>query len=144
MRTYYQPESSEFWMHYLVDQQFGGGHPTFVGLPYQRGAGIGSFFRGLFRAVAPIVKSVGKTVGKEALRAGANILADSSEGRNVKESFRDHGKMALSNTLRQAGDIVQRGHGQIGMGVGTRKGLKRTNAFSRKRKRDIYDGRSIA
>ena len=133
MRTYYKPESSDFWLHYLVDQQYGGGVPTFVGTQYQRGAGIGSFFRGLFRAVAPVLKSVGKTVGKEALRAGANILADTTEGRDIKDSLKEHGKMALSNSLRQAGDIVQRGHG-----VGTRKGLKRSH-YARKRKRDVYD-----
>ena len=71
MRTYYQPESSEFWIHFLADQQYGAGYPLFIGSQYQRGAGIGSFFRGIFRAVAPVLKSVGKTVGKEALRAGA-------------------------------------------------------------------------
>ena len=138
MRTYYQPESSEFWLHCLIDQQYGYGYPNFVGTPYQRGGGIGSFFRGLFRAVAPVMKSVGKTVGKEALRAGANILADSAQGRDIRESLKEHGKAALSSTLREAGDIVQRGKG-----LGTRKGLKRIAA--KKRKLDIYDhGGAIA
>ena len=142
MRTYYQPESTDFWLHCLVDQQYGSGYPQFVGTAYQRGAGIGSFFRGLFRAVAPVFKSVGKTVGREALRAGANILADSTQGRNFKESLQEHGKAALSTTLREAGDIVQRG--QTGRGVGTRKRLKRAGTANRKRRRDIYDGSAIA
>ena len=143
MRTYYHPESTDFWLHLLVDQQYGSGYPHFVGTPYQRGGGIGSFFRGLFRAVAPIMKSVGKTVGKEALRAGANILADTAQGRNVGESLKEHGRTALGSALREAGNIVQKG-GQVGRGIGTRKRLKRTHITKKKRKRDIYDGSPIA
>ena len=139
MKSYYQPETSEFWLHCLLDQQYGNGYPSFVGLPYQRGTGIGSFFRGLFRAVAPVLRSVGKTAGREALRAGVNILSDTVDGRGVKESFNEHGKRALSNTLRESGEIVQRGKG-----LGTRKGLKRIKNFKR-RKLDIYDhGRPTA
>lgn len=144
MRAYYQPESSEFWLHCLVDQQYGSGYPQFVGTPYQRGAGIGSFFRGLFRAVAPMIKSVGKSVGREALRAGANVLADATQGRNIGDSLKEHGRMAVSNSLREAGDIVQRGgkRKQVGRGIGSRKGLKRSRVA--RRKRDIYDGSPIA
>jgi len=42
----------------------------------QRGNGIGSFFRGLFRFVKPLLFSGAKAVGKEALRTGSNILTD--------------------------------------------------------------------
>ena len=59
-------------------------------------------------------------------------------------SYKEHGKTALSSTLREAGDIVQWGHGkiQMGKGLGTRKVLKRMSG--RKRNRDIYDGGAIA
>jgi hypothetical protein len=42
----------------------------------QRGNGIGSFFRGLFRFVKPLLYSGAKAVGKEALKIGSNILTD--------------------------------------------------------------------
>lgn len=156
MRTYYQPETTDFWLDLLVDQQYGSGYPHFTGTQYQRGAGIGSFFRGLFRAVAPIAKSVGRTVGRQALKAGANILADTAQGRNIRESLKEHGKAAIGTALRETGALIdgQHGHGfkerqlikvkQIGKGIGSRKGLKRDQIANRKRKRDIYDGGSIA
>ena len=39
----------------------------------QMGNGIGSFFRGLFRFVIPLLYSGAKAVGKEALKTGSNI-----------------------------------------------------------------------
>jgi hypothetical protein len=39
----------------------------------QRGNGIGSFFRGLFRFVKPLYSGA-KEVGKEALKSGSNII----------------------------------------------------------------------
>jgi len=42
----------------------------------QRGNGIGSFFRGLFRFVKPLLYSGAKAVGKEALKTGSNIITD--------------------------------------------------------------------
>jgi hypothetical protein len=42
----------------------------------QRGNGIEYFFRGLFRFVKPLLYSVAKAVGKEALKTGSNIMMD--------------------------------------------------------------------
>lgn len=55
----------------------GGGIPrVFVGSPYQRGHGIGSFLGGLFRRVLPYLGKAVRAVGKEALRAGVNVIED--------------------------------------------------------------------
>lgn len=55
----------------------GGGIPlVFVGSPYQRRHGIGSFLAGLFRHVLPYLSTAARAVGKEALRAGVNIIDD--------------------------------------------------------------------
>ena len=43
--------------------------PPFV----QRGHGIGSFLRGLWRTVRPVLWSGAKSLGREALRTGGNI-----------------------------------------------------------------------
>jgi hypothetical protein len=42
----------------------------------QRGHGIGSFFRGLFRFVKTLLYSGTKAVGREALKSGSNIITD--------------------------------------------------------------------
>jgi len=42
----------------------------------QTGNGIGSFYRGLFRFVKPLMYSGAKTVAKEALKTGSNIITD--------------------------------------------------------------------
>ena len=46
------------------------------GAPYQRGHGVGSFLGGLFRTIAPILRSGASTIGREALRSGVGFLSD--------------------------------------------------------------------
>jgi len=46
--------------------------PPFV----QRGHGIGSFLRGLWRTVRPVLWSNAKSLGREALRTGGKIMTD--------------------------------------------------------------------
>jgi len=67
------------YARYYVNQSGGGGE---VGPVYrarfrvQTGNGIGSFFRGPFRFVKPLLYSGAKAVGKEALKTGSNIIPD--------------------------------------------------------------------
>ena len=49
---------------------------VYIGTPYQRGSGIGSFLGGLFRSILPIFTRGAKAVGKEAWRTGMNVLSD--------------------------------------------------------------------
>ena len=67
-----------------VDYQVGGGvysgiGRVYVGAPYQRGSGIGSFLGGVFRYVLPFLKRGATAVSKEALLAGMNIMSDVTE-----------------------------------------------------------------
>jgi len=48
--------------------------PFFVGSLYQRG--IGSFLGGLFRKILPYLNKGARTVGREVLRAGINVIED--------------------------------------------------------------------
>jgi hypothetical protein len=50
------------------------GHSYSITPFVQRGQGISSFLSGLFRMLRPFLLSGAKTVGREALRAGGNIL----------------------------------------------------------------------
>lgn len=71
MREIYKGDSEDFWAEYFMAQaeQTGHGMTAFEGMPYQRGAGLGSLFKGLFRLILPIGKRAFSTVGREALAA---------------------------------------------------------------------------
>jgi len=69
----------------------------FVGLPYQRGAGLGSLFRGLFRAILPVAKSGGKSVGRQALQTGTEIASDVLAGKSLKDAAEERGKAEDQN-----------------------------------------------
>ena len=72
----------------------------------QKGKGVGSFLKGIYRSVLPLVKkggkAVGKAVGTEALRAGVNILDDITHEKPFKESFRNNIRESGKNTERKA------------------------------------------
>ena len=71
--------------HYYLTQARGGGLPVFIGGP-QRGHGIGGILSGLARMVVPILKKGGKSIMKETLRSGVDILGDVVSGSNFKTS----------------------------------------------------------
>ena len=72
----------------------------------RKGKGVGSFLKGVYRSVLPLVKrgnrAVGKAVGKEALRAGVNILDDIIHEKPFKESFRNNIGESGKNLKRKA------------------------------------------
>jgi len=67
---------------YYIRQAGGGGGGRGIGPVYsvspfvQRGHGIGSFLRGLWRTVRPVLWSGAKSLGREALRTGGNIMTE--------------------------------------------------------------------
>lgn len=92
---------------YYTDQA-GSGISVYRGSHYQKGHGVGSFLSGLFKAALPLFKSGIRTVGKEALLTGANLLQDISENRNVKESTKQRLNEASENLKRKAVDKLNR------------------------------------
>lgn len=144
MRVIYVPGNEKTWSQYYNSQalQHGSG---FVGLPYQRGAGLGSLFRGLFRAILPVAKSVGKSVGRQALQTGTEIASDVLAGKSLKDAAEERGKVAASKLLKKAGRQIA-GKRQKGSGLGIRntktkttrtaKSIKGTTKKGRKRAKD--------
>jgi len=56
--------------------------PVYSVSPFvQRGQGIGSFLRGLWRSVRPVLCSCAKSLGREALRTGGNIMTEIAANR---------------------------------------------------------------
>jgi hypothetical protein len=87
--------------------------------PYlQRGRGVGSVLAAIFRNVAPtlkflgkralssdVVRNVGGTLAKSAIRGGLNFAADALNGGNLKESAAANlqtAKRELSSTVKRA------------------------------------------
>ena len=135
MRAIYVP--AEDWDNFFKDQAVKSGHgiPGFEGIPYQRGGGLGNFLGRLFRSVLPVLKKVGKAVGKQALATGADIMADVARGRNIKESAQEHGRAGLADLADKAGKNL-RGHGQLGTRArkkNTTKPIKRKAKPGKKR-----------
>ena len=132
MHVTYLP--SEDWDRFY---QSGHGLTGFEGVAFQRGGGLGNFLGRLFRFVLPVAKKVGKAVGKQALTSGADILDDVVKGRNIKESAKEHGRVALGNLSNKAGNYMrQKGRGRLGNRPKTIKGmqtLKRKQTYNRSR-----------
>ena len=110
MRVTYTEVPERFWTQYYAQQsrQHGAG---FIGSPYQRGGGLGSLFRGIFRALLPVAKSAGKAIGKQALSTGAEIASDIVAGKGIKEAAKRRGKAGTAALLRKAATKLQRGKG---------------------------------
>jgi hypothetical protein len=137
----------QMFLQQATQAGFGAG---FVGNPYQRGAGLGSVFGSIFRAVAPLAKSALRTVGKTALKTGLSVASDALAGRNVVESLEDHGKSGAAHLLSKASKklnkkkppATKRKKKQKGRGLGRRParaaGLKTIKA-GRKVSKDIFD-----
>jgi hypothetical protein len=68
----------DHYTRYYVGQSGGGSIGPLYNASFrvQRGNGLGSFFRGLFRFVKPLLYSGAKAVGREVLSTGSNILTD--------------------------------------------------------------------
>ncbi len=141
MRTDYITETSQFWEDYLMQ---GGGLNAFAGVPFQRGAGLGGLFKGLFRLVSPLLKkalplakTVGLDIGKRVVEGGADIIGDISEGQRfgdaVKKSIKRKSAQAFGDVRKRIADELQ-----SGQGIGNRIGLKSIG----RRKLDIYDGKA--
>jgi len=85
----------------------GGGIPrVFVGSPYQRGHGIGSFLGGLFRKILPYLGKGARAIGKEALRAGINVIEDVENNTPLKEAMKTRFRESRGNLKRKAEEKI--------------------------------------
>ena len=108
----------QFERYYDLQQKGGGEFPVYVGRYVQKGHGIGNIIGSLFRRILPVLKAF----APHALRTGANVLEDVSQGKSWKES-----------AIKRVPEGLEKfAFGQTGSGKSKRK---------RKRKvKDIFDG----
>ncbi len=135
VRIVFVPFNDKVWFDYYHNQAIQSGH-GFQGVPYQRGNGLGSFFGRLFRSILPVAKRIGKsalkTIGKEALHLGTNVIGDLSEGQDIKESVKRRGLQSTKNLINKAETAVKN---QSGGRIGKRKVVSKINPLPIKKRR---------
>ena len=73
--------------------------PIYVGRHYgQRGAGLGNFLGSLGKIALPLLKSTGKMLAQEGLKAAVNVVSDISSGEKPLKSLKRRGANAFKNT----------------------------------------------
>ncbi|GFW21694.1 uncharacterized transposon-derived protein F54H12.3 [Trichonephila clavipes] len=120
------------------------GLPYYAEQSFQKGYGIGGWFKRLFRTALPFLKSGAKSVGKEVLKTSTQIANDMLEGQSFPESARQRsnetGKKLIKKAIQKADEMIGRGkkHQRYKR---KRKGMKATS-YSKSKKvrgRDIFD-----
>ena len=95
-------ETASFYEAYY-GAQAGDGLSIFVGKRHIEGDGLGSMLGGLFKAVAPALKSVGKSALKSIGRGAIGVAKDALAGKDFKESaidgLKEAGEEILDSTL---------------------------------------------
>lgn len=91
---------------------------VFHGEPFQKGYGLGSFFKSLARKALPLLQEGAKTAGKAALSTGANIARDVLAGNNLKDSAKARLQQTAQTMKKRAFDKIT---SQVGSGRSKRK-----------------------
>lgn len=131
MHSIYDPQE-ENWSSLLTTVQAGGGDGQhFEGFPFQRGDGLGTFLRGIFRYLLPLTKSAGSTLGQEGLESANRFISGILGGEPVGEVAKREGKTAVRNLLRK-GAAAMEGQGR------RRKRAVKIKALGGPRPRDIF------
>ena len=130
MKKIHTPNHKLYEEYYLNQaKQKGGNLPAFHGALFQRGYGLGSIFRGLFRWAMPHLKQGAKMLGKKAVQTGVNVAQDVLAGENLKTAVKRQGKKALGLTSQNS---PQSGAGKKGT---KRKAQRRNNSSPPGKKR---------
>lgn len=95
------------YIDHYASQAGGGVDRVFIGAPYQRGHGLGSFLSGLFRRALPLLTRGARVVGKEALHTGMNILDDVAHNTPFKDAFRSRITESGRNLKRKAEEKLE-------------------------------------
>ena len=116
------------WNNYYMEQAGGSAEFSSVyrGAPWQRGYGLGGYFKRFLTWVIPMIKdaaiatakSGAKTVGREALSGVANFAADIAEGKDFKTAAKENASKTLNNLKEKAEQVFK------GKGIKRRKKMK--------------------
>ncbi len=97
-RVPYIPNGDAYRAHYGAGSGIG---DVFKGDAYQDGYGLGGVLASLFRKAMPILTTAAKTVGKNLLRSGANVVSDIVSGKqDLGSSLKRRGIESLQNVVK--------------------------------------------
>ena len=125
---------------YYLNQE-GNGLLYYKGQSFQKGYGIGGWFKKIFRTVLPLISKGTKTIGKEVLRTGTQIAGDVLEGKDIRESAevrtKEAGRKLAKKAMKKADDM-------LGQGKRYKRKRKLTRQAtslkpSKVKRRDIFD-----
>uniref|UniRef100_A0A914IC83 Uncharacterized protein n=1 Tax=Globodera rostochiensis TaxID=31243 RepID=A0A914IC83_GLORO len=95
------------------------GYGYFLGVPRQKGAGVGAVLRNLWRYLRPMISAakpyaanIATELGKEGLETGARVLSQVSKGGDIKEALLAEGKEGAKKLLDKASSSLQKGRGK--------------------------------
>ena len=60
----------------------------YSGARWQRGYGLGSVFRSVFRTIMPLAKDAGKKVLRAGLKTGVGLASDALRGKDMSQALR--------------------------------------------------------
>ena len=72
----------------------------YSGATWQRGYGVGSIFRGLFKMAMPLARNAGKSLLKAGVKGGVGLAQDALRGRNVKQAAKRRFAGAMGDVLK--------------------------------------------
>jgi hypothetical protein len=127
MRIPYCSEASrELFEHYFSRQQRGDGvYPFYIGIPFQKGHGLGATLGNFFRRVLPVVKNLAPST----LRTTADFIEDVAVG---GKSWKDAAFEGIRQTLSK---LAFSRNSQSGSGLRRKRTLKRR---SKRCRRDTF------
>ena len=123
-------------------RQLGGVQTVFRGPMYQQGYGLGGYFKRFFRWIIPIaeqhllphIKSGAETLGKQAVQTISDIAKDSINGRNIKESSKEHFDTAINNLKEKIENKLS------GKGIKRKKNKNKLVIYKKKKfNQDIFN-----
>ena len=98
----------------------------------QRGRGIGGILRTVWRFMVPILKDVGRTVGKEGMSTGARILENIAQGVEPKEAIVTETQRGVRTVAKQAAERLKE---QSGSGVHNQFGNRNPGKVNKSRRK---------
>jgi hypothetical protein len=109
---------------YYSNQVSSNNYPVFQSISYQqRGFGLGSLMKKLFRFIVPIIKThaipILKSVGETALKGANNIGKDALEGVPFKESVENRFNQSLDELTQKSNIKTGKGSVLLGSEVNT-------------------------
>lgn len=137
MKKHYK-SSSDYYKTYYLNQtrgQYGGALPAYHGVHFQKGYGVGSFLKGLFRSALPIFKSGAQAVGKRALATGLDLAKDYADGKDFKTALKSRGLEAANSLTSKAVNKARSLVNQSGRGLKRRASSKSVSCSRAKKKR---------